>query len=120
MPCEPHRSVRGSPWLSFREPPIFWRTPWPMDTEHAISILVPILVLGVLWVLVRHWILPFVLGFALAVALGPSARPILAGAWATVVQVGDRIFGTDGDMGEPRPEDWDRRALRRGVHEEFR
>ncbi len=86
--------------------------PQPMQTEHAISILVPLLVLGVLWVLVRHWILPFVLGFALAVALGPSARPVLASAWSAVVQVGDRVFGTGGDMGEPRPEEWDRRPPR--------
>ncbi len=90
-----------------------------MDTEQAISILIPILVLGVLWVLVRHWILPFVLGFALAVALGPSARPLMTGAWAAVVQVGDRIFGA-GDVDEPRPEEWDRRPPRRGGYEEFR
>ena len=91
-----------------------------MDTEQAVSILIPILVLGVLWVLVRHWILPFVLGFALAVALGPSARPLMAGAWTAVVQVGDRMFGTGGDRDEPRPEEWDRRAPRRGGYEEFR
>ena len=91
-----------------------------MQTEHAISILIPILVLGVLWVMVRHWILPFVLGFALAVALGPSARPLLASAWGAVVQVGDTVFGTGGGMEEPRQEDWDRRPSRRGGYEEFR
>ena len=48
-----------------------------MITEHAVSVLVPLLVLFVLWTVVRHWILPFVLGFALAVALGPSARPLI-------------------------------------------
>ena len=91
-----------------------------MDSEHAISILVPILVLGVLWVLVRHWILPFVLVFALAVALGPSARPLMTGAWAALVQVGDRIFGTGCDVDEPRPEEWERLLPRRGGYEEFR
>jgi hypothetical protein len=91
-----------------------------MDTEHAVSFLIPLLVLGVLWVLVRHWILPFVLGFALAVALGPSARPMLASAWSAVVQVGDRIFGTGSTMDEPRPGEWDQRAPRRGGYEEFR
>jgi hypothetical protein len=91
-----------------------------MDTEHAVSILVPLLVLGVLWVMVRHWILPFVLGFALAVALGPSARPLMASAWAAVVQVGNAIFDAGGSMDEPRPEEWDRRPPRRGGHEEFR
>jgi hypothetical protein len=90
-----------------------------MDTEHAVSILVPLLVLGVLWVMVRHWILPFVLGFALAVALGPSARPLMASAWAAVMQVGNTIFDT-GSLDEPRPEDWDRRPPRRGGYEEFR
>jgi hypothetical protein len=82
-----------------------------MYTEHAVSILVPILVLAVLWVVVRHWIMPFVLGFALAVALGPSARPLLASAWEAVAQVGDTIFGTDRDMGEPGQGDWG------GVHQ---
>ena len=48
--------------------------------------------LAVLWTVVRHWILPFVLGFALAVALGPSARPMLEGAWDAVTNVGDAIF----------------------------
>ncbi len=81
-----------------------------MYTEHAVSILVPILVLAVLWVVVRHWIIPFVLGFALAVALGPSARPLLASAWASVAQVGDTIFGTDRDMDEPGHGEWERRA----------
>ncbi len=90
-----------------------------MYTEHAISILIPLLVLGVLWVMVRHWILPFVLGFALAVALGPSARPLMASAWAAVVQVGDTIFGAGGDMDEVHPEEWDRRSPRRGGYEEF-
>ncbi len=69
---------------------------------------------------VRHWILPFVLGFALAVALGPSARPLIAGAWAAVVQVGDAVFGPGGNTGDPRPEEWDRRAPQRGGYGEFR
>jgi hypothetical protein len=55
-----------------------------MYAEHALSILIPLVVLAVLWTLVRYWILPFVLGFALAVALGPSARPLMASAWAAV------------------------------------
>jgi hypothetical protein len=46
-----------------------------MYAEHALSILIPLVVLAILWTLVRHWTLPFVLGFAFAVALGPSARP---------------------------------------------
>ena len=91
-----------------------------MSTEHAISILIPLLVLGVLWVVVRHWILPFVLGFALAVALGPSARPLMTGAWAAIVQVSDSIFGTGGERDEPWPEERDRRPPRRGGYEEFR
>ncbi len=91
-----------------------------MYAEHAVSLLVPLLVLGVLWVMVRHWILPFVLGFALAVALGPSARPLMASAWAAVAQVGDTIFGTAGDMDQPRPEELYRRPVRRGGYEEFR
>lgn len=64
-----------------------------MDTANAVSILVPILVLVVLWTLVRHWILPFVLGFALAVALGPSARPMVANAWDAVAEAGNAVFG---------------------------
>jgi len=66
-----------------------------MDVESLVSILIPLLVLVVLWTLVRHWILPFVLGFALAVALGPSARPLIADAWGAVASFGDRIFGRD-------------------------
>ncbi len=77
-----------------------------MFPEHALSILIPVLVIGVLWVLVRHWILPFVLGFALAVALGPSARPLIADAWAGVVQAGNAVFGSDRDLGEPASEAW--------------
>lgn len=91
-----------------------------MDTGHAVPILIPILVLGVLRMLVRHWIPPFALGFAPAVALGPSARPMLASAWSAVVQVDDGIFGTDSSMDEPRPEERDRHAPRRGGYEEFR
>jgi hypothetical protein len=91
-----------------------------MFPEHALSILIPVLVIGVLWVLVRHWILPFVLGFALAVALGPSARPLMGNAWAAVVQVGNAVFGSGGDLGEPPFEEWDRRAPRRGSYEEIR
>lgn len=71
-----------------------------MNVENAISILIPLLVLAVLWTVLRHWILPFVLGFALAVALGPSARPMLASAWDAIVNVGDTIF-----RGGPRSED---------------
>ncbi|HYF56849.1 MAG TPA: hypothetical protein VEA41_21550 [Salinarimonas sp.] len=66
-----------------------------MSPENLVSLLVPVVVLVVLWSLVRHWILPFVLGFALAVALGPQARTLLAGAWSAVAGIGDRVFGTD-------------------------
>ena len=42
-----------------------------MYAEHAISVLVPVLVLAVLWAVVRHWILPTVpSGFARQPALG--------------------------------------------------
>ena len=71
-----------------------------MNAENLISILIPVLVLAVLWTVVRHWILPFVLGFALAVALGPSARPMLESAWDAITHVGDRIF-----RGGPRDEE---------------
>ena len=63
-----------------------------MYAEHALSILIPLVVLAVLWTLVRHWILPFVLGSALAVALGPSARPLMTSAWAVVAGVGEALF----------------------------
>jgi hypothetical protein len=85
-----------------------------MYTDQAVSILIPLLVLAVLWVVVRHWIIPFVLGFALAVALGPSARPLLASVWSSVAQVGDAIFGTRHEAAEPRRDEWDRRPARRG------
>jgi hypothetical protein len=78
-----------------------------MYAEHAVSVLIPLVVLAVLWPVVRHWLLPFVLGFALAVALGPSARPMLASAWAAVADVGEAVFGSRGEMrrdiAEPRP-----------------
>jgi hypothetical protein len=91
-----------------------------MFPEHALSILIPLLVIGVLWVLVRHWILPFVLGFALAVALGPSARPLVADTWAAVVQVGNALFGSGRDLDQPPSEEWDRRTPRRGSYEDVR
>ncbi len=72
-----------------------------MSAETAVSVLIPLIVLAVLWTLVRHWILPFVLGFALAVALGPSARPMLAGAWELVADAGDALFGTRREEEEP-------------------
>jgi hypothetical protein len=75
-----------------------------MSAENAVSILVPLLVLAVLWTVVRHWILPFVLGFALAVALGPSARPLMANAWAAVADAGGAVLGGLRDnMPDPRP-----------------
>jgi len=77
-----------------------------MYAEHAVSVLIPLLVLAVLWTVVRHWILPFVLGFALAVALGPSARPLMASAWAAVAGAGEAVFGSRDearrDIAEPR------------------
>ncbi len=85
-----------------------------MSADHAVSILIPLLVLAVLWTLVRHWILPFVLGFALAVALGPSARPLMASAWAAVAGVGEALFGSPDDR--PDPHAWypERRGPMRG------
>jgi len=68
-----------------------------MYAEHAVSVLVPVLILAVLWTVVRHWIVPFVLGFALAVALGPSARPLLASTWEAVTDVGGALFGRSRD-----------------------
>ena len=81
-----------------------------MYAEHALSILIPLVVLAILWTLVRHWILPFVLGFALAVALGPSARPLMASAWAAVANVGEAIFGSRADIADPREPYLDRRG----------
>ncbi len=75
-----------------------------MYAEHAISVLFPLAVLAVLWTVVRHWILPFVLGFALAVALGPSPRPLLASGWATVAGIGESLFGRPRDGFADRPE----------------
>jgi hypothetical protein len=88
-----------------------------MSAEQAVSVLVPIVVLVILWNVVRHWILPFVLGFALAVALGPSARPLVAGAWSTIVGVGDSLFGPERDALEPPPPEWERRRIRPGEYE---
>ncbi len=79
-----------------------------MTAEHAVSILVPLVVLAVLWTVVRHWILPFVLGFALAVALGPSARPLMAGAWAAVANVGEAMFGPRNEPADPRERSFER------------
>ena len=82
-----------------------------MYAEHALSILIPLVVLAILWTLVRHWILPFVLGFALAVALGPSARPMMASAWAAVANVGEALFGRSrDDIADPREPYLDRRG----------
>ena len=90
-----------------------------MITEHAVSVLVPLLVLVVLWTVVRHWILPFVLGFALAVALGPSARPMMASAWATVANVGETLFGRSrDDIADPRERYLDRRGPAPGRYDD--
>ena len=90
-----------------------------MITEHAVSVLVPLLVLVVLWTVVRHWILPFVLGFALAVALGPSARPMMASAWAAVANVGEAIFGRSrDDIADPREQYLDRRGPASGRYDD--
>jgi hypothetical protein len=93
-----------------------------MHAEHAISVLIPLLVLAVLWTVVRHWILPFVLGFALAVALGPSARPLMASVWAAVAGVGEAVFGSRGEMrrdiAEPRPWSPERRGPMPGRYED--
>jgi hypothetical protein len=90
-----------------------------MYAEHALSILIPLVVLAVLWTLVRHWILPFVLGFALAVALGPSARPMMASAWAAVVNVGETVFGRSrDDIADPREPYLDRRGPAPGRYDD--
>src|SRR4051812_27832668 len=90
-----------------------------MDAEHALSVLIPLAVLAVLWTLVRHWILPFVLGFALAVALGRSARPLMASAWAAVANVGEAIFGRSRDDIADRREPYlDRRGPAPGQYGE--
>jgi hypothetical protein len=89
-----------------------------MITEHAVSVLVPLLVLVVLWTVVRHWILPFVLGFVLAVALGPSARPMMASAWATVAGVGETLFGPRSDVADPREPYLDRRGPAPGRYDD--
>ena len=75
-----------------------------MQADTALSLLVPLVILGLLWTLVRHWVLPFVLGFALAVALGPQARPLMAGAWEGIANLGRMVFGapqTERDFGRP-------------------
>src|SRR4051812_21773413 len=98
---------------------IYWR-PWQsMFTEHAVPVLIPLIVLAVLWTVVRHWILPFVLGFALAVALGPSARPMMASAWATVAGVGESLFGRSrDDIADPRERYLDRRGSAPGRYDD--
>ena len=105
-------AVRGSPWLPSRwTRSISWSAAAPMYAEHALSILIPLVVLAILWTLVRHWILPFVLGFALAVALGRSARPLMASAWAAVANVGEALFGQSrNDIADPREQYLDRRG----------
>jgi hypothetical protein len=88
-----------------------------MDAEHALSVLIPLAVLAVLWTLVRHWILPFVLGFALAV--GPSARPLMASAWAAVANVGEAIFGRSrDDIADPREPYLERRGPADGQYDD--
>jgi hypothetical protein len=90
-----------------------------MYAEHALSVLIPLVVLAILWTVVRHWILPFVLGFALAVALGPSARPMMASAWATVAGVGESLFGRSrDDIGDPRERYLDRRGSAAGRYDD--
>jgi hypothetical protein len=87
--------------------------------EHALSVLIPLVVLTILWTVMRHWILPFVLGFALAVALGPSARPMMASAWATVAGVGETLFGRSrDDIVEPREPYLDRRGPAAGRYDD--
>ena len=96
-----------------------WSAAASMDAEHALSVLIPLVVLAVLWTLVRHWILPFVLGFALAVALGPSARPLMASAWAGVANVGEAIFGRSrADIADPREPYLDRRGPAPGRYDD--
>lgn len=82
-----------------------------MPVESALSLLIPLIVIAVLWTLIRHWVLPFVLGFVLAVALGPQARPLVAGAWETIAQAGRVLFG-------PRDERDFRQTRDGGLHEE--
>ncbi|HLM23356.1 MAG TPA: hypothetical protein VK390_17765, partial [Propionibacteriaceae bacterium] len=69
--------------------------------------------------LVRPWILPFVLGFALAVALGPSARPLMASASATVAGVGETLFGRSrDDIGDMRERYLDRHGPAAGGYDD--
>jgi len=90
-----------------------------MDAEHALPVLIPLIVLAVLWTLVRHWILPFVLGFALPVALGPSTRPLMASAWAAVANVGEALFGRSrDDIADPREQYLDRRGPAPGRYDD--
>ena len=89
-----------------------------MYAEHALSILIPLVVLAILWTLVRHWILPSVLGFALAVALGPSARPLMTSAWAAVANVGEALFGSRDHIADPREPYLDRRGPAPGRYED--
>jgi len=92
-----------------------------MNAENLAYIIIPLLVLAVLWTMVRHWILPFVLGFALAVALGPSARPMLASAWDAIASVGDALFRggpRGGDAIEPRERYLERGEPGRGRYDE--
>ena len=98
---------------------IYWMAAAPMYAEHALSVLIPLVVLVVLWTVVRHWILPFVLGFALAVALGPSVHPMIASAWATVAGVGETLFGRSrDDIADPRERYLDRRGPAAGRYDD--
>jgi hypothetical protein len=105
-------AVRWSPWLPSKwTHAIPWSAGAAVYAEHVLSVLIPLVVLAILWRAVRHWILPFVLGFVLAVALGPSARPMIASAWATVANVGEALFGRSrDDIADPRERYPDRRG----------
>jgi hypothetical protein len=89
-----------------------------MYAEHTLSVLVPLVVLAVLWAVVCHWILPFVLGFARAVALGPSARPLMASAWMAVANVGEVIFNPRSDGANPHEPYLDRRGPSPGRYDD--
>src|SRR3954471_15767994 len=53
--CYPGEEVQGRTGPRHSEP----KPLQPIFTEHAVSVLIPLIVLGVLWAVVRHWILPF-------------------------------------------------------------
>ena len=54
----------------------------------------------------------------MAVALGPSARPLMASAWAAVANVGEAIIGPRTDIADPREPYLDRRGPAHGQYDD--